>query len=230
MIDDQPLASHASGRSRSAPFRVAGVSETRSWCRGQGRVILAGSCRAGGVERVGPVSGEQPEVGMAGLCTLAGQRPGGGVVQVAAAAGARGVDHRRARRPSPRGPSTSPSWPGERFRLRLKETTLGILPLAPAPTAAFTNEGTFKSVADFSWSPAAEEQLNERLGRLMDGPRSNPFRTVKDNPHPRPLPETGRGAVASSPSEHREGMPVGVPCAVEPHTAAERARGGVSGR
>jgi hypothetical protein len=46
---------------------------------------------------------------------------------------------------------------------------IGILPLTPVPTAGFTTEGGFQPVEDFTWSPAAEEQLNERLDRLFGG-------------------------------------------------------------
>jgi hypothetical protein len=54
------------------------------------------------------------------------------------------------------------------FELRLGSSTLGSLSLAPAPTASFTSEGGFKPAGDFSWSPSAEEELNERLTRLLD--------------------------------------------------------------
>ena len=54
------------------------------------------------------------------------------------------------------------------FELRLGSSTLGSLSLAPAPAAAFTSEGGFKPAGDFSWSPSAEEELNERLTRLLD--------------------------------------------------------------
>jgi hypothetical protein len=54
------------------------------------------------------------------------------------------------------------------FELRLKNTTLGVLSLAPAPTASFTSEGGFKPAGDFTWSPTAEEELNERLSRLFE--------------------------------------------------------------
>jgi hypothetical protein len=43
------------------------------------------------------------------------------------------------------------------------------LPLTPVPTASFTSEGGFRPVEDFAWSSAADEQLNERLGRLLGG-------------------------------------------------------------
>jgi hypothetical protein len=55
------------------------------------------------------------------------------------------------------------------FELRLKSTSLGVLSLCPAPAAAFTAEGGFKPPQEFSWTAAAEEELNERLGRLLDG-------------------------------------------------------------
>jgi hypothetical protein len=55
------------------------------------------------------------------------------------------------------------------FMLESTTGVIGILPLTPVPSAAFTNEGGFRPVEDFSWSPAAEEQLNERLGRLLGG-------------------------------------------------------------
>lgn len=55
------------------------------------------------------------------------------------------------------------------FYLESPEGTIGILPLAPVPSAAFTSEGGFRPAEEFAWSPAAEEQLNERLGRLLGG-------------------------------------------------------------
>ena len=55
------------------------------------------------------------------------------------------------------------------FTLIAGETSLGNLPLLPAPTADFTGEGGFAALDDYLWSSAAEEQLNERLGKLLDG-------------------------------------------------------------
>jgi hypothetical protein len=55
------------------------------------------------------------------------------------------------------------------FALESAVGLVGILPLAPVPSAAFTSEGGFRPVEDFAWSPAAEEQLNERLSRLLGG-------------------------------------------------------------
>jgi hypothetical protein len=55
------------------------------------------------------------------------------------------------------------------FALEGAAGTVGILPLMPVPSATFTSEGGFRPVEDFAWSPAAEEQLGERLGRLLGG-------------------------------------------------------------
>jgi hypothetical protein len=55
------------------------------------------------------------------------------------------------------------------FELRLKNQVLGVASLCPVPVAAFTNEGGFRAPADFVWTTAAEEELSERLSRLMDG-------------------------------------------------------------
>jgi hypothetical protein len=54
------------------------------------------------------------------------------------------------------------------FELRHKGGSLGVLSLCPAPTASFTAEGGFKQPQDFSWSAAADEELNDRLGRLFE--------------------------------------------------------------
>jgi hypothetical protein len=55
------------------------------------------------------------------------------------------------------------------FEITVKGQSIGVLPLRPAPTATFTNEGGFKTPHDFSWSAAAEDELNERLNRLLEG-------------------------------------------------------------
>ena len=55
------------------------------------------------------------------------------------------------------------------FELRSKGGLLSVLSLSPAPMASFTAEGGFKPPHDFPWSPAAEEELTDRLTRLLDG-------------------------------------------------------------
>jgi hypothetical protein len=55
------------------------------------------------------------------------------------------------------------------FELTLKGRPLGTLSLQPAPTATFTSEGGFKPPQEFLWSASAEEEMNERLNRLLEG-------------------------------------------------------------
>jgi hypothetical protein len=55
------------------------------------------------------------------------------------------------------------------FELSIRGQSLGVLSLCPAPTATFTNEGGFKPYHDYTWSAAAEEEMNERLNRLLEG-------------------------------------------------------------
>jgi hypothetical protein len=58
------------------------------------------------------------------------------------------------------------------FELRAANRSLGILPLTPAPVAAFDAEGGFKAPPEYIWSTAAEDQLQERLAKLLE-PRGN---------------------------------------------------------
>ncbi len=55
------------------------------------------------------------------------------------------------------------------FELRSKGGILGTLSLSPAPVAGFTPEGGFKPPDEFPWSGAAEDELNDRLSRLLEG-------------------------------------------------------------
>lgn len=55
------------------------------------------------------------------------------------------------------------------FELRHKGRVLGAVSLSPVPTAAVNAEGGFKPPPDFAWSSAADDELSERLGRLMGG-------------------------------------------------------------
>ncbi|MDB5307782.1 MAG: hypothetical protein JWO38_1984 [Gemmataceae bacterium] len=55
------------------------------------------------------------------------------------------------------------------FELRHKGRALGVASLSPVPTATLTAEGGFKSPPDFAWSNVAEDELSDRLGRLMGG-------------------------------------------------------------
>jgi hypothetical protein len=53
------------------------------------------------------------------------------------------------------------------FEIRVKEETLGVVSTHSIPAAAFTSEGGFRNLADFSWTASADEELNERLSRLL---------------------------------------------------------------
>ncbi|HEX3316019.1 MAG TPA: hypothetical protein VHR72_14065 [Gemmataceae bacterium] len=54
------------------------------------------------------------------------------------------------------------------FELTSGGHRLGLLPLAPVPTASFDGEGGFATPSlEFPWSPSAEEQLHDRLGKLL---------------------------------------------------------------
>jgi hypothetical protein len=54
------------------------------------------------------------------------------------------------------------------FTLGCGDANLGNLAVVPAPNAEFNAEGGFAPLDDFLWTAAAEEQLNERLGKLLD--------------------------------------------------------------
>ncbi len=54
------------------------------------------------------------------------------------------------------------------FELRLRNHRLGILPLSSVPRASFNSEGGFEAPPDFLWTTAADEELMERLTRLID--------------------------------------------------------------
>jgi hypothetical protein len=58
------------------------------------------------------------------------------------------------------------------FELRMRTHTIGVLPLSPVPTASFNNEGGFQSPPEFLWTNAADDELSERLNRLMGGGRN----------------------------------------------------------
>ncbi|QDU22763.1 hypothetical protein [Urbifossiella limnaea] len=55
------------------------------------------------------------------------------------------------------------------FELRHKGRVLGSASLRPVPSAALTAEGGFKPPPDFAWTPTADDELAERLSRLMGG-------------------------------------------------------------
>jgi hypothetical protein len=125
------------------------------------------------VTRVGPcflVSSSEP--GMAGLCRLEvrAQVVGGVQAPILLEQEVLITDG-----PSPFAPGTVDAADLAQmsgFDLRLGARSLGVLPLASAPTASFTSEGGFKAPGEFTWSAAADELLSEKLARLMEGGRN----------------------------------------------------------
>ncbi len=55
------------------------------------------------------------------------------------------------------------------FELRHRGRALGMLSVSPVPAASFNAEGAFKPPPDFAWSNTAEDELAERLSKLMGG-------------------------------------------------------------
>lgn len=55
------------------------------------------------------------------------------------------------------------------FELRHKSRLLGTLSFRPVPTAATDAEGAFRPPPEFTWTTAADEELTERLLKLMRG-------------------------------------------------------------
>ena len=58
------------------------------------------------------------------------------------------------------------------FELRRHGKCLGTLALSPVPSASLTSEGGFKAPPEFLWSNVAEDELLDRLSRLMDVERN----------------------------------------------------------
>jgi hypothetical protein len=54
------------------------------------------------------------------------------------------------------------------FELLSRGQPLGFLSTRPAPAAQFTSEGGFRAPEEYAWSSAADEELTDRLGKLME--------------------------------------------------------------
>jgi hypothetical protein len=57
-------------------------------------------------------------------------------------------------------------WSG--FELRTMEESIATLSTSPIPSAKFTGEAGFRPPGDYAWTPAADDELNDRLNRLSD--------------------------------------------------------------
>ncbi len=54
------------------------------------------------------------------------------------------------------------------FDLTMQGRSLSQLPLTPAPAATFTSEGGFRAPGEFTWSSAADDELDRRLSQLLE--------------------------------------------------------------
>jgi hypothetical protein len=54
------------------------------------------------------------------------------------------------------------------FDLTLQGRSLSVLALTPAPSATFTSEGGFHAPSEFAWTSAADDELDQRLSRLLE--------------------------------------------------------------
>jgi hypothetical protein len=172
MLGDAPLASQRiKGITRRSFQQSLRISETRFVLQNdKGQVTLSRLLPdLTGIARVGPCFFlSSCEYGMAGSCRLQVRAQVNGALQspllleqeVLITDG-----------PSPFAPGTldvADLTDVTGFELRLRGQLLGVLPLTSAPSASFSSEGGFMPAADFVWSPAADDQLCERLGRLMN--------------------------------------------------------------
>lgn len=173
LLGNQPLASQRiRAISRPSFLRSLRISEARFVCQYAGGQVklLRQLPPPGQASRVGPcflVCSREP--GMAGLCDLQVRALVHGAVQPPLLFE---QEMLITDGPTPFAPGTV-SIDDLRevtgFELRARDRVLGILPMTPAPTATFSAEGGFKPPPEFIWSPAADDQLNEKLGRLLEG-------------------------------------------------------------
>jgi hypothetical protein len=172
-LQDMPLATtRLRAISKQVFLRSLRVSDTRFVVRSKDdKVALARHLPAlPEVDRVGPCFFiSSSEVGMAGTCSLQVRAQVSGAVQAPLL-----LEHEVLVTDGP-----APFVPGtleaaelaqvNGFELRMQGKSLGMLPMTPAPTCKFTSEGGFQPAPTFSWTSAAEEQLNERLRKLIEG-------------------------------------------------------------
>jgi hypothetical protein len=173
LVGDRPLITHQVRAISQRHFlRSLRLSDTRFVVQaGKDRVTLSRHLPPlPGIKRVGPcflVSSREP--GMAGLAKLQVRAQVSGAIQppllqeqeVLITDG-----------PAVVAPGTLEAAEVSQvsaFEISSKLGPLGVLSLCPAPSASFTAEGGFKMPHDFTWTAAADEELNERLSRLLEG-------------------------------------------------------------
>jgi hypothetical protein len=180
LLAGRVLASqHVRGISQQQFQRSLRVSDTRFVLRADdGSVTLsrqmpaAAAAAAAAAERRGRVGPcflvSSSEAGMAGLCPLrvTAQVPGAVQPPLLLEQDVLITDGPTMVAPRTLDPGELEQVTG--FELSLKGHPLCLLPLCPAPAAAFNAEGAFKPPPDYTWSMAADEELNERLARLLE--------------------------------------------------------------
>jgi hypothetical protein len=173
LVGNRPLASQRVRSISQRSFqRSLRVSDTRFVIQSaRGEVKLARNLPPlEQISRVGPcflVSSKEP--GMAGICTLQTRAQ---MVNSAQGPALQEQEVLVTDGPAVVAPGTVSADDIARicaFELKNRHDSLGILPLSPVPAALFTSEGGFKVPQEYSWSINADDELNDRLARLLDG-------------------------------------------------------------
>ena len=176
LIDGQVLAMQkVKAISKTSFLRSLRISDTRLVVQtGKGEVRLTRQLPPqSGVSRIGPcflVS--SAEVGMAAMCPMCVYAQLGGGMQTP---GLLQQEVLVTDGPVPFVPGTIDAAQVAEmtaFELRIGKRLLGVLPLTPAPVAAFDAEGGFKPPPEYAWSSVAEDQLQDKLAKLLE-PRGN---------------------------------------------------------
>ena len=173
LLGDRPLASQRVRAISQRHFhRSLRLSDTRFVLQvGGGPLRLARQAPPlDGPTRVGPcflVSSSEP--GMAGLCPVrvAAQVPGAVLPPLLQEKEVLITDGPTMIAPGTLDAGDLAQVSG--FEISVKGRMLGVLSLCPAPTASFTAEGGYKPPHDFTWTAAADEEMTERLNRLLEG-------------------------------------------------------------
>jgi hypothetical protein len=172
LLGDKPLASQrVRGISQRAFQRSLRISDTRFVLQeGKGPMRLARQAPpVEGNQRLGPcflVSSGEP--GMAGLCRLQVTAQVAGSMQAPLLLEQQVLVTDGPCMVAPGTLDVTDLHQVSGFELAVRGRSLGVLSLCPAPAANFTAEGGFKQTQEFNWTPAAEEEMNERLNRLME--------------------------------------------------------------
>jgi hypothetical protein len=173
VLGDRPLITHQVRAISQRHFlRSLRLSDTRFVVQsGKDKVTLSRHLPSGpGLKRVGPcflVSSREP--GMAGIAKLQVRAQVTGSIQPPLLQEQEVLITDGPTMVAPGTLDASEVTQVSAFELSSKLGPLGVLSLCPAPSASFTPEGGFKMPHDFTWTAAADEELGERLGRLLEG-------------------------------------------------------------